>query len=240
MKTQTSLDSATAKLKLVPKAKTALALVEVHGGEMFVDSNIMAELFGRPHKNVMRDIVKLAERGTISKLSLEPRNYIDSRGKAQPAYRLTERDAMVLMPFIGGKKAEEGQAKLVDEFFRMRTELRRIARQKADPVRQLAIRDKCQVARMMTDCLVDARAAQGKQTKANHFINEHSLCNWVLTGSYDAINDDALGFNALLRLKDIRRINARLILGGKSRDQRREELRELFPVMLDVKHLEAA
>ncbi|MFZ2219806.1 MAG: Rha family transcriptional regulator [Rhodoferax sp.] len=79
-------------------------LIEANSGHLYVHSNIIASLLDRPHKNVMRDIETLIENGTISRLSVEPRDYIDSRGKTQPAYRLTERDALVLMPFIGGKK----------------------------------------------------------------------------------------------------------------------------------------
>lgn len=212
------------------------SLIVTHGGGLYVDSNIIAELFGRLHKNVMRDIDALIGDGAISRLSLEPRNYIDSRGKAQPAYRLAERDALVLMPFIGGRNAAEGQARLVDEFLHMRAELRRIASQKANPLRQLAVRDKCHMARMMTDCLIDARASQGKTTKAHHYMNEHSLCNWVLTGSFAAIDDDSLSAADLSRLKDIRRHNARLLLKDKSRPQRMDTLRAEFP----LKQLEVA
>ena len=206
-------------------------LIEANSGHLYVHSNIVASLLDRPHKNVMRDIETLIENGTISRLSVEPRDYIDSRGKTQPAYRLTERDALVLMPFIGGKKAAEGQARLVDEFLRMRAELHRIASQNADPARQVAVKDKCAVARMMTDCLIDSRTAQGKTTQAHHYINEHGLCNWILTGSYTDINDDDLNSQALHRLKDIRRYNARLIMQGLNRQQRRDALRELFPLL---------
>lgn len=219
------------------QASQDLTVIEAHGGNLYVHSNIIASLFVRPHKNVMRDIDTQIENGTISRLSVEPRDYVDSRGKVQPSYRLTERDALVLMPFIGGRKAAEGQARLVDEFLRMRSELHRIASQKADPVRQLAIRDKCATARMMTDCLIDTRTAQGKATKAHHYMNEHSLCNWTLTGSYADINDDDLDGQALRRLKDIRRYNARLIIQNLTRPQRRDELRAAFPLMqLEVTH----
>lgn len=116
-------------------------LIEANSGHLYVHSNIIASLLDRPHKNVMRDIETLIENGTISRLSVEPRDYIDSRGKTQPAYRLTERDALVLMPFIGGKKAAEGQARLVDEFLRMRADhqQRRDALRELFPLLQLGV-----------------------------------------------------------------------------------------------------
>jgi Rha family phage regulatory protein len=206
-----------------------IAVVQVYSDQLFVDSNAIAELFARPHKNVMRDIDALIENGTISRLSLEPRNYTDIRGKVQPSYRLTERDALVLMPFIGGRKAAEGQAKLVDEFLLMRKMLHVIASKKTDPVRQLLVSDKCAMARMMTDCLIDVRARKGKETNANHFINEHRLCNWVLTGCFGHIEDEDLDSLALCRLKNIRRRNAMLIEQDLPRAQRKDALRVMFP-----------
>lgn len=136
--TQTSPHSATAKLKLVPKTKTALALVKAQGEKLFVDSNIMAELFDRSHRNLMRDLEKLMVDGTINVLNLERISYRDSRGRDQSGYRLPEREAMILMPFLGGKKSAQGQAKLVDEFLRMRKELNRIARVQATVAYQQA------------------------------------------------------------------------------------------------------
>lgn len=212
------------------------AIVQAQGQDLFVDSNVIAELFGRPHKNVMRDIVGLSEKGTISKLSLEPRNYIDSRGKSQPAYRLKERDALVLMPFIGGQKAEECQAKLVDEFMRMRTELRRMAGRKNDPVLQLALKSKSVTATLMMDCLVEARAALGKDTKPHHYSNEHLLCNWILSGCYGHVDDSDLGHKDLTRLASVRRRNTVLIVQGVSYPKRKDALREEFPLLEVASH----
>lgn len=212
------------------------AIVQKHGQDLFVNSNIIAELFDRPHKNVMRDIVGLAEKRTISRLNLEPRTYIDSRGKTQPAYRLTERDALVLMPFIGGQKAEEGQARLVDEFLRLRTELRLIASRQHDPILQLALKSKCLIATLMTDCLVEARSTLGKDTKPHHFANEHSLCNWVLSGCYGQVDDAYLNEKDSNRLTRIRRRNAVLIVQGMSYPKRKEALRASFPLMDVASH----
>lgn len=211
-------------------------LVQAHGQQLFVDTNIMASLFDRLHKNVMRDIDTLIENGTISRLSVEPRDYFDSRGKTQPAYRLTERDALVAMPFLGGKKSAQGQARLVDEFLRARAKLRRMAGRKIDPVLQLALKSKNATATLMTDCLVDARAALGKDTKPHHFCNEHSMCNWVLSGCYGQVDDSDLSHMDFTRLASIRRRNTALIVQGVSYPKRKDALREAFPLLEVASH----
>jgi Rha family phage regulatory protein len=220
---------------LTPQTHLALrankpALVQALGHALFVDTNIMAELFDRQHKNLMRDVDKLAQDGVIDRLKLEPINYLDSLNRPQPGYRLSERDAMVLMPFLGGKKSAQGQAKLVDEFMRMREALGRMAHRKTDPVLQLALQAKGATATLMTDCLVEARAALGKDTKPHHFSNEHSLCNWVLSGFYGQVDDNDLDPQDLKRLANIRKRNAVLIVQGLSYQQRKDALRESFPL----------
>lgn len=225
---------------LTPPTKSALwanktALVQARGHALFVDTNMMAELFDRQHKNLMRDVDKLVQDGVIDRLSLEPINYVDSLNRPQPGYRLSERDAMVLMPFLGGKKSAQGQAKLVDEFMRMRDALGRMAYRKIDPVLRLALQAKGATATLMTDCLVEARAALGKDTKPHHFSNEHSLCNWVLSGFYGQVDDNDLDQQNLKRLTSIRKRNAVLIVHGLSYQQRKDALREAFP-LAEVAH----
>lgn len=211
-------------------------LVQARGQNLFIDTNIMAELFDRPHKSLIRDVDKLLQDGVMDRLSLELISYPDSDGRPQPGYRLSERDAMVLMPFLSGKKSAQGQTKLVDEFMRKRSELRRLASRKTDPALQLALRNKSATATLMTDCLVEARAALGKDTKPHHFGNEHSLCNWVLSGCYGQVDDADLDQKDLTRLSRIRKRNAVLIVQGVSYPQRKAVLREAFPLPEVAQH----
>jgi phage regulator Rha-like protein len=220
----------------LPTTQHCAAIVQAQGQDLFVDTNIMAELFGRPHRNLMRDLAKLAADGIINTLSLERIGYRDSRGREQSGYRLPERDAMVLMPFLGGKKSAQGQSKLVDEFMRMRTELRRMAGRKNDPVLQLAMKSKSVTATLMMDCLVEARAALGKDTKPHHYSNEHLLCNWILSGCYAHVDDSDLGHHDLTRLASIRRRNTVLIVQGVSYQKRKDALREAFPLLEVASH----
>lgn len=107
-------------------------LVQIDGGDLWTTTKVIADEFKRPHKNVLRDIDRLIENGTIDRLNFEPINYTDTNNRLQPAKRLNERAFLIAMPFIGGVKAEQGQKRLVDEFLKMRHELRRQAVQRQD------------------------------------------------------------------------------------------------------------
>lgn len=116
----------------------ASKIVHVDSGEPSTTSLIIAFEFGRPHKNVLREIDSLVEDGTIDRLNFELISYTDEMNREQRAYRLNERAALTAMPFIGGKKSREGQKKLVDAFIAMRSELTRIKVQQHDAVWQQA------------------------------------------------------------------------------------------------------
>lgn len=122
-----------------PKSASALeprrdstAVVECNGS-LFVETPHLAALFERPHRNIMRDVERLIAGGAIDALNPERISYVDSVGRVQEAYRLSERDALVLMPFIGGRKSMDGQARLVDEFLHVRRQLRNAKAMQADP-----------------------------------------------------------------------------------------------------------
>ncbi|MBL1262062.1 Rha family transcriptional regulator [Candidatus Methylomicrobium oryzae] len=80
-------------------AKTQLRLVEVHGEKLTTTSLVIAEQFGRSHKNVLRSLDKLKDR-----LKFVPISYSDKYGREQKMYQLDERSFLIAMPFIGGKK----------------------------------------------------------------------------------------------------------------------------------------
>jgi len=96
----------------------------IHGTNrnITVDSLNIAEVFERPHKNVLQTIDGLIKEGTISRLEYEPSKYV-KRGKEYRCIELTEAGFLKAMPFIGGKKSKEGQKRLVDEFLSLRKRL---------------------------------------------------------------------------------------------------------------------
>lgn len=178
---------------------TKLKLVEVAGSKLTTTSLIIAELFGKPHGNVLRALDKLKDQIILDSIS-----YSDSYNRSQKAYRLDERSFLIAMPFIGGTKAREGQVALVDEFLR-------IQKLQSDPQRK-AIRDETKTGfKWMNENLKESRESLGKTTKPYHYMNEAKLINGVLTGNFSGVNRDALASSDLDKIADLQRLNSKLI-----------------------------
>ena len=47
-------------------------------------------------------------------------------------------------------------------------------------------------ALILTDALNINRAMQGKETKPHHYMNEHRLVNWSVTGEFNGLDRDGL------------------------------------------------
>jgi phage regulator Rha-like protein len=56
------------------------SLIQISDGEAWTTSLVIAEEFGRPHKNVLRAIDDLIADGTIDRLNFEPADFIDKNG----------------------------------------------------------------------------------------------------------------------------------------------------------------
>lgn len=129
-----------------------LVIVDNATGELTVSSLVVAEEFGREHKNVLAAIRKLVGNHTLNQLDFKPITFLDKRGRQQPAFELTERGFLIAMPFIGGSKAEQGQVRLVDAFLTMRQSLltNKPTQQKAPVETAIAIAESA--ARMLNMC----------------------------------------------------------------------------------------
>lgn len=146
------------------------ALIDSSDGEPFVLSTTVAQEFGRRHTNVLRTLDDLVEDGTIDRLNFEPITYTDNRSRGQRAYRLDERAFLIAMPFIGGKKAREGQKRLVDAFFKFRRSLVRQAKKEWQQARAEG-----KVARhretKTIKTFVEYATAQGSKNAARYYVN---------------------------------------------------------------------
>lgn len=70
-------------------------LVTVNNGVAMTSSLLIAELFDRPHDNVLKSLDKLVDSVGFNAIS-----YIDSMNRPKRAYELTERQALIAMHFI--------------------------------------------------------------------------------------------------------------------------------------------
>lgn len=85
-----------------------------------INTKNLAEMFERDHKLVLRSLRGLIDEGFVPECEFAPGSYPDTQGQERPCYHLTEKAALIAMPFIGGKKAKEGQVRLVNEFIKYR------------------------------------------------------------------------------------------------------------------------
>jgi Rha family phage regulatory protein len=194
-------------------------IVHLHQGNPVTNSLAIAGEFLRSHKNVLQSLDSLIADGTISRLDFKPRDYKDERGKSQRMIELTERGALIAMPFIGGRNSRTGQVRLVTAFMAMRDELREHHGTWSDARSKVATR-----YQMMSDALQEARADAGKSTAAYHYANEAKLVNWVLFGRFEAVSRETLGQAELVLLDKVEARNAIWIARGRSYEERKASL----------------
>ena len=94
----------------------------------------------------------------------------------------------------------------------------------SEKINGLLLIDKRQSHLPMMNDLVEHRAELGKETKQHHFMNENRLCNWAVTGSFDAIDESSLTVDQLQLLAYARRTNESLIMADIEYDERKRML----------------
>ena len=108
-------------------------IVEYEDGRMFTTSLIVAEVFEKEHKNVLRDIENLECSPQFTELNFELSTYTDPTGRKLPAYRLTRDGFSFLAMGFTGKKAAAWKEKFLEAFNAMEAALRE---RQAGPVEQ--------------------------------------------------------------------------------------------------------
>ena len=177
--------------------------IEVHNNTPMISSLDIAKQFGRSHGHVMKSIKSKLGRDEIVTTS-----YVDSQGKKQPMLLLSKRAALIAMPFIGGKKSEEGQRALVDAY--LAYEELSLAQPTESENWQIARTTGQQVRRSITDSiklLVDYTVEQGEERRRaeiyypilTDFVNKCLGIRPVQFGS----TRDSLGTEDLFRLMTV-------------------------------------
>ena len=190
-------------------------VIELRRNRPMVSSLKIAELFERRHDSVLRAIRTVKE--TQGDLRIDAEMSSDDRGRERPVYWLDEEAALVIMPFVGGRKAVDGQRRLVQAYFYYRDHF-------ANPPRQDLLAAKRAAHHPMMDALVECREEQGKLTATHHFTNENRLCNGVVTGNFRALDEQALDNEQLNLLTQVRARNAALLVAGLDYDTRKARL----------------
>jgi len=103
--------------------------LEIKDNKITVTSLQIAKEFDRRHADVIRSIEnKKNMLDEESNLVFTHRDiafgyFLDKNGQKRKIYILTKRAALILMPYIGGRKSLQGQASLVDTFEKMESNI---------------------------------------------------------------------------------------------------------------------
>lgn len=101
----------------------------------------VAEIFGREHKNVLRDISNLECSEEFNRLNFEPVEYLDAKGEKRPAFEMTKNGFVFLAMGFTGAKAAEFKEAYINAFDAMEKALRSIPFSLDDAQKLRALRD---------------------------------------------------------------------------------------------------
>lgn len=95
-----------------------LDLVFINEKEVMTDSLIVADVFGKDHKNVLRDIAELTKQaeGFGGRLNFELSEYTNSRGRKYPKYVMDKDAFLMLVMGYRGDKATEIRYRYIQAF----------------------------------------------------------------------------------------------------------------------------
>jgi len=115
-----------------------LQLVYIENGRVMTDSLTVAEVFGKEHKNILRDIKNLESSEEFNRLNFEHTHYTHHQNKQQyPKYLITQDGFTFLAMGYTGKLAATFKEKYIKAFNEMRTKLESsISYKIEDPIRR--------------------------------------------------------------------------------------------------------
>lgn len=166
-------------------------LVTLHGRKATTTSLKVAEVFGKRHDNVMRDIkqilsdcaaLKIEDR---SRLNFQPSEYTDTTGRKLPMYEMNRAGFSLLAMGFTGKKALEWKVKYIVAFDLMEQALlnqQNLSWQEARTNNKIGRREE-------TDAIlqfVEYATKQGSKNARKYFINLTSMTYRALFLVYEA------------------------------------------------------
>jgi len=129
------------------------------------NSLIVAEMFGKQHKNVLADIEKLDCSEDFNRLNFQPIAYTDDRNRKQKAYAMTRDGFVFLAMGYRGKKAAQFKEAYIKRFNAMEKQI-------ADLVS----------ARVQFPRLTAQIALLHENPRPYHFSNECDMLNRLVIG----------------------------------------------------------
>ena len=139
-------------------------------------SNKVAEVFGKTHYNVMRDIENLDCSENFTALNFEGSKYKDDSGKINRMYLMTKDGFTFLVMGYRGKKA----ARFKEDYINAFNQMEEILREKQTPHWQKTRLESKANRRLETDeikRLVDYAKSQGSKNADKYYITFSKLAN---------------------------------------------------------------
>ena len=202
----------------IPVPTSANALFHLHMGKPVTDSLAISHEFVSRHDNVLQKLDGLIADGTIGRLDFKESSYVNVQNKTQRMIELTERGALIAMPFIGGRNSRAGQVRLVNAFLILRDNLTGHGDWEE-------IRAKVSTSyQMMCDTVQEVRADDGKATASHHYANEAKLVNWVLFGRFEAVDRDGIAQVDLVLMDKVEAKNTIWVARGRTYAERKAAL----------------
>ena len=163
----------------------------------------IAELTGKQHRHVKRDIEKM-----LSDLQLDIPKFgqvsTNEQNQQVSSYQLPKRECLILVSGYSTKL----RAKIIDRWLELEAKL---SVTHANPPRQGLLETKRANHWDMTDALLECRTDAGKDTNAKHYMCENKLCNWAVTGKFQAIDEATLSNDDVVLLGKVRIQNAAML-----------------------------
>ena len=140
-------------------------IVSERNGVPITTSRKIAQVFGKEHKNVLRDIESIIIDDEFSRLNFELSNY-KSRGKKYSEYILTKNGFTLLVMGYTGEKAMRFKKAYICQFDAMESFIKSI-----------------QVAKLDYPALTKAIEQAQEEPKFYHFSNEINMINRIVLGT---------------------------------------------------------
>lgn len=100
-----------------------MELVKIVEGQVCTSSRLIADRFGKEHRDVLKAVRNLECSEEFSRRNFAQSDYMDSRGKAQPEYSITHDGFSFLVMGFTGKEAAQFKEQFIDAFNEMEKRL---------------------------------------------------------------------------------------------------------------------
>lgn len=118
--------------------------VQVKGNKIITDSHTVAKVFGKSHKNVLRDIYNLQHDcpEEFGKLNFELTSYKDRWNREKPMFEMTKNGFVLLVMGFNGKRATQFKIVFIEAFDYLITQASKTSYQLLEEYQQLCLNAK--------------------------------------------------------------------------------------------------